>query len=485
MRRLAFSFKQRECATCGGTLRFNKEANEYECIYCGNLYEREERYDGQFSVRYAAVQALSALNDVSLDADGSLTNWQMVQNNLNDCQKIDPSYPGSIVAHLAASITRVRFLMDNREAVRTDLAQAQSAYAKLGNPFDADADDVEADFYDNLGSSDVRSLLIGVFGTFHDSARVAYIEQGFNAEQVNSVSAASAMFNRAFSNGDYHQIDELLRSPAQIDADELFGRILKEYPGGKQKTANISSVIMRGVSSQRGRELLSDYLESSSDSTDTKLAIAQSCINRGIVLKGSSLGVLISSGGGDGVMALLSGVGGGVFTDDDVTLIVRALLTKANATAMTQGFDALAQAGYYLDFPCDDVVAMLCRNDLPVQDKTMVCDALNRSGLGEKRKRSVFAALLEQGCVSPDTKIALLDMLAERLAEVNPMSVENYLMRSGVDGGAKPQVLAVVMRHVRSRETLRSSAARYPSTTSDPGAVRDGVIAVLRNERLI
>lgn len=481
---MAFSFKQRECATCGGTLRFNKEANEYECIYCGNLYEREEQYDGQFSVRYAAVQALSALNDVSLGSDGTLTNWQMVQNNLNDCQKIDPSYPGSIVAHLAASITRVRFLMNNKEAVRTDLAQAQSAYAKLGTPFDVDADDVEADFYDNIESSDVRSLLIGVFGTFHDSERVSYIEQGFNAEQVSSVSAASAMFNRAFSNGDYRQVDELLQSPARIDADELFGRILNEYPDSEQKVADVSTVIMRGVSSQRGRDLLSDYLESSSDSLDSKLAIARVCLNRGVVLKGRSLGMLISSGGGDDVMALLSGVGGGVFTDDDVTLIVRALLTKASAKTMTQGFDALAQAGYYLDFPCDDVVSMLERDDLSVQDKAAVCDALDRGGLGEKRRRSVFAALLERGG-DPETKISLLDMLAGRLAEVNPMSVENYLMRSDVDGAAKPQVLAAVMRHVRSRETLRSSAARYPSTTSDPGAVRDGVIAVLRNERLI
>lgn len=481
---MAFSFKQRECATCGGTLRFNKEANEYECIYCGNLYEREEQYDGQFSVRYAAVQALSALNDVSVGSDGTLTNWQMVQNNLNDCQKIDPSYPGSIVAHLAASITRVRFLMNNKEAVRTDLAQAQSAYAKLGTPFDADTDDVEADFYDNIESSDVRSLLIGVFGTFHDSERVSYIEQGFNAEQVSSVSAASAMFNRAFSNGDYRQVDELLQSPAQIDADELFGRLLKEYPDSEQKISDVSTVIMRGVSAQRGRDLLSDYLESSSDSLDSKLAIAQACLNRGVVLKGRSLGMLISSGGGDDVLALLSGVGGGVFTDNDVTLIVRALLTKASAKTMTQGFDALAQAGYYLDFPCDDVVSMLERDDLSVQDKTTVCDALNRGGLGEKRRRSIFAALLEQGG-DPETKIALLDMLAERLAEVNPMSVENYLMRSCVDGAAKPQVLAAVMRHVKSRETLRSSAARYPSTTSDPGAVRDGVIAVLRNERLI
>lgn len=482
---MAFSFKQRECATCGGTLRFNKEANEYECIYCGNLYEREERYDGQFSVRYAAVQALSALNDVSLGADGTLANWQMVQNNLNDCQKIDPSYPGSIVAHLAASITRVRFLMSNKEAVRTDLAQAQSAYAKLDKPFNADANDVEADFYDNIESSDVRSLLISVFGTFHDGERVSYIEQGFNAEQVSSISAASAMFSRAFSNGDYRQVDELLQSPAQIDADELFGRILKEYPDGEQKIANISTVIMRGVSAQRGRDLLSDYLESSSDSLKSKLAIAQACLNRGVVLRGRSLDMLISSGGGgDDVMALLSGVGGGVFTDNDVALIVRALLTKASAKMMTQGFDALAQAGYYLDFPCDDVVSMLERDDLSVQDKTTVCDALNRGGLGEKRRRSVFAALLERGG-NPETKISLLDMLAERLAEVNPMSVENYLMRSGVDGAAKPRVLAAVMRHVRSRETLRSSAARYSSTTSDPGTVRDGVIAVLRNERLI
>lgn len=478
---MAFSYKQRECETCGGKLEFDKDSNAYVCIYCGNRYERTESYDGQFSVRYAATQALSAL----LDVDSSLAHWDMVQTNLNDCQKIDPSYPGSIAAHLAASITRVRFLMSNREAVRTDLAQAQSDYAKLPRPFDPQQQDVEADFYDGLESSDIRSLLISVFNTFKDSERVSYIREGFHASDIRSEHAAGDLMNRAFSSGDYRQIDELLQSPAKLDADALFARILNEYPESSQKTDNISSVIMRGIDEQQSRDALSAYLESSQDSLETKLGIASCCVGRGIIPNGRALASFIGVAGDEAsVLSILAAVKGGVLADEDVSAVVDALLKRVGSDTMIKGLNAMASAGYYLTFPVKSLVAMLSRDDLDTEEKAVAFRAICTIGLPGKRRQSVFADYLAVPA-DLDAKVQLIDLLAGQVEAINPMTVENYLIKSHIDGDGKPQVLAVVLNHVTARETLKIAAKRYAASNDDPEPLRTEVVKVLAQEGLV
>ena len=83
---MAISFKQRVCETCGGDLVLDQARGCYVCMYCGNTYERSESYDGNLSVRNAALQALNSVASLG----GSLDKWDTVEDNLNDCLKIDP-----------------------------------------------------------------------------------------------------------------------------------------------------------------------------------------------------------------------------------------------------------------------------------------------------------------------------------------------------------------------------------------------------------
>lgn len=472
---MAFSYKQRECDTCGGTLEFLKDSNEYVCPYCGNRYERQESYDGQFSVRFAATQALQALLDVSKDARGNLINWHLVETNLNDCQKIDPSYAGSIVANLAASITRVRFLMDDREAVRTDLAQAKQQYEKLGAPFKSEINDVEADFYDNLESSDIRSLLISVFQTFGDAARVEYVQQGFKATDISSETVASDLISRSFASGDYEKIDELLQSPAKLEADTLFGRILNEYPDNMHKRDNIAAIVVRGVNQQRGREQLSQYILQSHDSDASKMDITIGCMNRGIIPNGKALARLISD---DTSLTLLGAVKSDVLADEDTDAVINALLTRVKADVMVRALNTLVENGYYLNFSQQGLLSMLLRNDLDVQAKTEAYQGILALNVPEKRRQSVLAGFIDASA-PVQTKIALIDMLAKTVRGINPMSAENYLLNNHADGNDKAKVLETIVRHVTARESLKMSANRYAGTTSDPVQVRNSVVAVL------
>lgn len=483
---MAFSYKQRECATCGGDLHYDETAKEYVCIYCGNHYEREESYDGQFSPRNAAVQTLSSLLDVNAD----MGNWDIVQGNLNDCQKVDPNYPGIIVARLAASIKRVQLMMGgNREAVRTDLAQARADYGRLGPSFDPRVNDVEADFYRNLDSSDVRSLLISVFNVFHDEARVAYISQGFDAGQIHSEQAASDLMNRAFAEHDYARIDELLRSPAKLDADALFARLLAEYPAGDNKQGNVVTVVMRGLDPQHGRDSLSDYVVDSDDPIELKISICMACVARGVIPDGRAISAVID-GVGDSAEAvtLLGTLKGGVLTDEDIETVVESLLGHAGVDVMAKGLGALSSAGYYVGFSQHAVMGMLTRADLGVDEKIKAYRALSGMGMGERRSQGIVAACIGIPATTPEAvedKAKLLDALAGQVHALNPLSVEDYLMNNGADGEGKARIFAVLLVHVTSFASLGAAAARYPSATSDAPGVRDAVTQVLRGKGLI
>lgn len=494
---MAFSYKQRECATCGGTLRYDRSAKVYVCIYCGNRYEREESYDGQFSPRNAAVQTLTSL----LDVDADMGNWNIVQTNLNDCQKVDPNYPGIIVARIAASIKRVQLMMGKgREAVRTDAAAAQDDYRRLGSPFDPAVNDVEADFYEHLESADVRSLLISVFNTFHDTERVDYISQGFDAEGIHSEQAASDLMSRAFGNRDYAQIDKLLQSPAKLDADALFARILDEYPGepsdmGERKLGNASTVIMRGMDPQHGRDTLSRYMAGSADPMGLKVRVALACVARGVIPDGKAIAEVIAmqdvSQGNADVITLLGSLKGGALTDDDTAAVVEALLAYADVDTMTKGLNALANDGYYLTFTQDAAMDMLTRSDINVEGKTATYRAMTSIGLSERRRQSIIAAYVEapvqgpQGPQALQDKVRIVDMLAAQVNGINPMNVERYLMDNHADGAAKPQVLAALLAHVTSFASLGMAAARYASSPTDGPGVREAVIGVLRQRGLL
>lgn len=477
---MAFSYRQRECETCGGQLRLDERTNLYECIYCGNTYEREQQYDGQFSVRYAAKQALATLLDAALADDGTITNWQLVQNNLNDCQKIDPSYAGTTVAQLAASIQRVRLLMGNREAVRTDLAQAQAAYQRLGSPFDPAIQEEEADFYDKLDSADITAMLISVFGTFGDDARVRYLQDGFSAADINSSSAALDALGRAFSLGDWAQVDALVDSSAPIDAMMLFERLLREYPDTERKVGNVASAVMRGAGGQRACDALSDYLKHTDDSVDTRFGIAQGARDRGIVPDGEAIAALIDASGGDARAAsLLAGAqNAGSLGDEDVAVIVRALLTRSPGRVAAQGLNALADAGHYLVFPQDAMLAMLTRTDLAPDDRKSLLATAARAGMTQRRRQAILADYL-RAQVAAKEKITTISLLADGLNGINPMTVEDYLLHGSVDGAAKPEVLQALLAHVTARETIRMSAQRYCSAAPDSMQVGTAVMRVL------
>ena len=503
---MAVSFAKRTCETCGGTLKFDGQKNVFVCQYCGNTYERTESYDGAYTVRNASIQALNSMTSL----DGTLDDWPLVQDNLNECMKIDPSYIGTTIAQLAASVQRAMILAPNgREAVRADLDKAQSCFAKLPQPFDAATCLEEVEFYSKIDSSDVRTLLTNVFSAFHGDARVDFIKNGINVGDIHSTEAAMTMINRAFNAQDWDLLDKALQSPAAIDTVALFKRLLEQYPDNDRKAGNVVGIITRGVDEQTASEDLSGYLSHTSDSAQTRYAVCSSCIARGIVPDGNALCALFraltdasdaQSEAGESIIALLGKLPEGRLSDTDTAVIVRFILTNASGNNLPRELEALKQSGYFVDFRAEDILDILLEDSRSVDDRIALWNSVCEMGLEPRRRQIILSNYLgAQSCAadlsdlpggqrdSRPAKIRILEAIAKNLPDgVNPLVIENYLMKQPCpDGDRKPDVIDVLLSFTTVGETLRRKAVDYQNRTPDTPDITTRVLEVLASHGVI
>ena len=55
---MAVNFVARKCTQCAGKLQYIKEKKLWRCMYCGAEIEREEQYDGLFTIKNVVRQSL-------------------------------------------------------------------------------------------------------------------------------------------------------------------------------------------------------------------------------------------------------------------------------------------------------------------------------------------------------------------------------------------------------------------------------------------
>ena len=473
---MGFGYKQRECETCGGQLVYLSDTKDFRCSYCGNRYDRTESYDGQFSVRHAAHQVLSALSN---------SNLELAEENLNDCNKIDPAYSGSIIAAIAFHIEKARYAPDHGSQ-QNEIAQAISFFKKMEQPFEAESSqcDTEVDFYENLDSADVRSVLISTYKLLNDQGRMSFLKEGFHAESIHSEKAAIDVLSYAASEGEFAQVDALLRSSATVDTGLLVDLLLNSYPACDQKTENIRLALKRTANPCGFRTALSTYLSTSQDDISCKISVLESFSEKGVAARGDAVATLLKGSNEHDVVRLAAVVRAFPQSDEDVDQILGACFSYLKSNEMQLVLDALAASGSFLSFSQECMMSMLSRADLTREEKILCLDVAKSHGLTEKRKQSVFGAVL-MAPFDPEEKIALISVIADSMSAVNPMTAERYLMDCGSDADKKPDVVKALFSRIEAKGSLEYAANRYATSNADDLAVHNAVVQMLAREGFI
>ena len=120
---MAVSFVARKCTQCAGKLQYIKEKKIWKCLYCGAEIEKQEQYDGLFTIKNVVRQSL---------LDTAYRRLDSAFKNLIECEKIDSRYVGTVIAKLAYDVTRVITpgACDQKD-VKSIFAQLRKTYEQL------------------------------------------------------------------------------------------------------------------------------------------------------------------------------------------------------------------------------------------------------------------------------------------------------------------------------------------------------------------
>ena len=176
------SFVARKCTQCAGKLQYIKEKKIWKCMYCGAEIEREEQYDGLFTIKNVVRQSL---------LDTAYRRLDSASKNVIECEKIDSRYVGTLIAKIAHEMITVITpgACSDRDA-KNIFAQLKKNYETLKSQSSSISDDEEA-LYDFLEEADIYATLILVFDSLNDTSRRDYVSSLLDAKGVYSKAANS------------------------------------------------------------------------------------------------------------------------------------------------------------------------------------------------------------------------------------------------------------------------------------------------------
>ncbi len=174
---MSVSYVARKCTQCAGKLEYIKDKKMWRCLYCGAQMEREEQYDGLFTIKNVVRQALLDISYRRLDS---------AYKNLLECQKIDSRYVGTIIVNISYEMITVMTpgACTDREA-KALFAQLKKNVEILKEISDNITDEEEA-LYEFLEESDIYAMLVLVFDSLNDITRRDFLLNILDAKKIYS-----------------------------------------------------------------------------------------------------------------------------------------------------------------------------------------------------------------------------------------------------------------------------------------------------------
>lgn len=165
---MGVSFVARKCTQCAGRLQYIKEKKLWKCLYCGAEIERQEQYDGLFTIKNVVRQCL---------LDTAFRRLDSAAKNLVECEKIDSRYVGTLIAKITHEmISVITPGACSERDVRNLFAQLKKNYELLRGISPTVTEEEEV-LYEFLEEPDIFATLVLVYDSLNDSARRDYVLQ--------------------------------------------------------------------------------------------------------------------------------------------------------------------------------------------------------------------------------------------------------------------------------------------------------------------
>ncbi len=469
---MAVSYVNRKCESCGSRkFQYNEKSKTWTCLYCGNTTEREEKYDGLFTIKNVVRQTL---------LDISYRRLESAEKNLIECEKIDSKYIGTIIATICFLMIRATA---PGEAGQQDIKNIILKIKKyndnlqLGHSIITDDEEMLYEFFED---SNIYATLLLVFVSINDKKRSENIEKYLKICDVDSKDTNENLLRYSLKNQRFNIFDKVIEN-GNIDENYALTEVLSSYPDNDQKLINANLLMIKGDSQQEKKTAIESYLSESADKVETKSKIFISAVTAGININTEAVIKSILENSVDIEIAknVFTGICSFKLTDEDVERIIYFCFNSNNVYISVAGLNALKESSQYVVLEQKHVVAMYTREDISAGDKVTILIKAYEFNLEVKHKEAIINNYL---CFNQDKLEDRKTILPFLLGSVNTIptnTFENYILRINIDGPYKIEVIKNIMKLDINISFFHGLLAKYIFCAVDSIDVREQVINIL------
>ena len=467
---MAVTNYSKKCSCCGGNKwDYRKEQKVWVCLYCDNQVERQEQYDGLYTIK-------NVVRQVVLDA--AYRRMEQADRNLSECQKISATYVGTLIAGICFRLIAVISGDDSRDS-KALLGQLKRDYQTLASGSQGLSDD-ETALYEFMDSSDAWAVLAMVFDTLGDEERRNYLLTLVNPGEVFSKETNKSFLRFALKNDRLDLAEQIFANTDNIDVKDAFSVLLEYGKDGEEKARFGARMIQAGGLEKDDKEVFEDYL-GGADSVCTKATMTISVLAAGIEL---NLGILVREVFPEVELSLLKELLAALFTrrlyDGEIELLLQFSAAQRDADKCMAILDAMIGSSQFLSVNLRQCEDFLFNTAVPAEARIQIFKRLKQFTTADRLWESLAGNYLSKIDESPEARNQLFPALLEGITSVPANDFEAYVLNSTMDGESKPtriqQVLGLSGMNVGF---FRELAGKYLKRSNDNGNVKAEVFRTL------
>jgi len=473
---MAASIIVRKCQQCAGRLEYIKEKKIYRCLYCGAESEREEQYDGLFTIKNVVRQVL---------LDVAYRRLDNAEKNLIECEKIDSKYIGTIIAKIAFQmITTVTPGACSLTEHRNLLSQIIRNYDAL-NAIDTRISADEEALYEFLESADIYATLLLVYDSLNDTTRRDYVAEMLSASEVYAKEPNKNLLSYALKNSKFELVNKIMNNSDNIDPIFALSELLQKYPDNESKVTIIENLLKSKTFKQEDKSILEDYLQNSMDSHSTKGKIITSAYaaNLHISVEKTILYLLLKADN-ETLEPVLRQLCSSHLKDDDVYKVLELALSAKTLSMMLTILRILKETNQYILINSKHIISFLSRTDLNTSDKIEALTRILEFPLDANAKN---AAVNNYLCFNQDigeTRLAVIQVLLSDSKVIPTNTIEQYVLKINTDAENKPKIVEQLFSLDLNLSFFNDLLTKYINSNVDTKEIKEKIVRILVSKGL-
>lgn len=428
---MASTTYSKKCTSCGGNQwKYDKEQKVWICQYCGGLVERQEQYDGLYTIKNVVRQVV---------LDSAYHQMDQADRNLSECMKINARYPGTLVAAICCrTIAYTSGKTLSGQDPRSLIGKIERDYRDLQEESGSLGDD-ETELYQFMDSTDCWAVLAMVFDTLGDQARRDYLLTLVEPEKSFSQETNKVLIRFALNNERIELAQAILSKPDNVDIPNALSAVLDVCPDCEIKGQMAASLLTSGALKPGQEDIVEEYL-GGGDSSLTKSSVAAAALAAGLNIH---LDILLRE-----VMAqaepeqfgeILDGLFRRRLFDAEIEQLLGFAANQQDSQRCMTIIQAITKSGRFVSLTPRQAQEFLFASAAPVAQRLEILSALRKFASGDRMWEIVAGTYLCQGREEPEARTALLDALCEGIASVPAKDFETYVLTVPFDGELKPE----------------------------------------------